>query len=176
MLYKTEREMYPAIIEWLSQLLKNKFPSAQVEVADTSRVALNSFITNHAWQSYFKPEWVTYDIHVDVTGIIIEKGRAQLAFVECKLASLTLSNLSQLLGYSRVALPLFSFIISPNGCSDAVISLIQTYSRTDILEYHWERGTPPRTLILATWSPVARQVEPATILPRSAASMFALNT
>lgn len=81
---------------------------------------------------FFPPEWVTYDLHVDVTGFILSKEHAQLVFVECKLPVLTLAHLSQLLGYSRIALPLFSFLISPAGCSDSVISLIKTYARGDV--------------------------------------------
>ncbi len=172
MSYQSESEMYPAVVEWLNRFLAQKFRNAKILVADTSRVALNNFIARQNLQSFFPQEWVTYDLHVDVTGIIITHQRAELVFVECKLPALTLANVSQLLGYSRIALPLFSFLISPVGYNDSVISLIKTYARSDILEYHWEKGKTARSLMLATWNERAKQIEPSTLLPNHAISIF----
>lgn len=172
MTYNAEKEMYPGVVEWLKRFLTQKFRKAEILAADTSRVALNNFIARENLQSFFAPEWITYDLHVDVTGIVIVKQRAHLVFVECKLASLTLANVSQLLGYSRIALPLYSFLISPVGYNDSVISLIKTYSRGDILEYFWEKGKTARSLMLATWNESANQIEPSTLLPSNSASLL----
>ena len=169
MSYKNEREMYPGVVEWLNRFLAQKYRKAEILVADTSRVALNNFIAHRNLESFFPPEWITYDLHVDVTGIVIVKERAQLVFVECKLPPLTLANVSQLLGYSRIALPLYSFLISPVGYNDSTISLVKTYSRGDILEYHWEKGKAARSLMLATWNERANQIEPSTLLPNNSA-------
>ncbi len=173
--YNSEREMYAVVVAWLEGFLRNKFPKSRVIVADTSRMALNDFIARENLSSYFPPEWVTFDLHVDITGIIISKEHAQLAFIECKLSALTLSNVSQLLGYSRIASPLLSLLISPAGVSDSVISLIKTYARTDTLEYYWEKGKPARTLILAQWNERAQQIEPSSLLPSNALSLFGSN-
>lgn len=172
MAYQSEKEMYPSVVEWLDRFLKQKFRKAEILVADTSRIALSDFIARHNLQSFFPPEWITFDLHVDITGIVLRNQRAELAFVECKLPALTLSNVSQLLGYSRIALPLYSFLISPAGYNDSIISLIKTYSRSDILEYHWEKGKTARSLMLATWNASAKQIEPSTLVPYSTGSIF----
>jgi hypothetical protein len=107
----------------------------------------------------FPPEWTTWDIHVDVAGFVIQNGRAELAFVECKLMSLSLMHFSQLLGYSRVAKPLFSFLVSPQGISGSMLSLLETYHRTDILEYVWLRGSVARTICIAKWDAPAKTID-----------------
>lgn len=172
MSYQSENEMYPSVVEWLNRFLGQKFRKAKILVADTSRVALNNFIARQNLEPFFSPEWITFDLHVDVTGIVLTNQRAELVFVECKLPALTLSNVSQLLGYSRIALPLYSFLISPAGYNDSVISLIKTYSRGDILEYHWEKGKTARNLMLATWNERAQEIEPSTIIPARSMSVL----
>lgn len=174
--HASEREMYPEVVKWLNEFLSTKFPKARIEVADTSKIALKDFIARRNLQTCFRPEWVSYDLQVDVTGVALSKNAAQLAVVECKTVPLTLAHTSQLLGYSRVALPLFSFLVSPQGYSDALTSLLKTYSRTDVLEYYWERGKSPRTLILATWDSRVRSIEPSTILPSSAITIWGTST
>lgn len=74
-----------------------------------------------------------------------------MAFVECKNTKLTLAHLSQLLGYSRIAQPLYSFLISTIGFSPKLASLLQEYRRHDVLEYHWEAGRIPRQVVVAQW-------------------------
>ena len=71
--------------------------------------------------------------------------------MECKNTNLTLAHLSQILGYSRVTRPLYSFLISPTGPSQALKSLLLDYQRRDILEYHWPKGKRPRKIIVAQW-------------------------
>lgn len=74
-----------------------------------------------------------------LTGVILLNDKAELAFVECKLSKITLKDVSQLLGYSKVACPVHSFIISPKGMSNAVSYLLQTLRRYDILAYSENR-------------------------------------
>ena len=71
--------------------------------------------------------------------------------MECKNTKLTLAQLSQLLGYSRIAQPLYSFLISPVGFSLTLVSLLQKYRRHDVLEYLWEPGKIPWQVAVAQW-------------------------
>lgn len=91
---------------------KNK--DAKIYVDDTSRKALSRWLLEYKFYSLF-PDYQTYEIEVDVAGVIECPGGAYLGFVECKLNRITLRDLSQLLGYSKVAKPLWSLIISPKG-------------------------------------------------------------
>lgn len=79
-------------------------------------------------------------------------------------------HISQLLGYSRIANPLFSFLISTKGIGPSVKAFLLRYDRTDVLEYNWDKGRQPRSIILATWNEHSRQIDMASLLPPGAAA------
>ena len=83
----------------------------------------------------FFPEFRTYKIRQDITGFIEFEDRVELVFVECKNSKLTLINLSQLIGYSCIALPIFSILIAPQGMGTTLNKLLTSFNRKDILEY-----------------------------------------
>ena len=157
MAYKSEREMYPDVCRWLKDFLTNRYRNANIDVRDLSHTPLSRFLRTYK-KGKFPGEWVTWDIRVDVVGFVHHLDHTSLAFVECKNTNLTLAHLSQLLGYSRIAQPLYSFLISPEGLSPTLVSLLREYQRHDVLEYHWEKGKKPRRVIVAQWDGVARNL------------------
>jgi len=66
--------------------------------------------------------------------------------------------------YSRIAQPLYSFLISPVGFSLSLVSLLEKYQRRDVLEYHWEPGKLPRQLIVAQWEMTSRHLNRHTMI------------
>ncbi len=163
---RPEVEMYQPVSEWFRTFLAGKIRRADIEVFDTHATPLNEFIRRHQLQGYFESDlWQTFDIRVDVTGFVRGPKLKGVAFVECKTTPLSLSHLSQLLGYSRVAAPIYSYLISPSGVGGILRSLILTYDRSDILEYHWPRGGNARKLILARWDLITRTLDATSILP-----------
>lgn len=158
--YREEKEMYPDVMEWLKHTLQGHFPAASVTTYDTSRVRLSRFLEARGLESSF-PLYQSFDIRVDVTGVVQEGTAADLAFVECKLKPISLRDLSQLLGYSRVALPVYSIIVSPAGTSAGMNLLLQTYGRLDVLEYE-----PHRRIKVATWNGQRKEVDLPTLIPR----------
>lgn len=128
---------------------------------------LNRFVERHGLLHYFDAHiWQTYEIQVDIVGFIVSEKRKGLALVECKLGVASLLDFCQLLGYSRVAGPLLSFLISPQGISSTLKTLLLDYARDDLLEYHRAPGEQPRKIVLAKWDNMAKQVEVASILPK----------
>jgi len=105
-----------------------------------------------------------YNIQVDIVGFAIQKNLTHLALVECKNDYITLRDLSQLIGYSLVALPIYSFIISPQGPSDSLILLLKTYNRLDVLRYHHPKGKLPLTVTIARWVEEANSIDLSTII------------
>lgn len=92
----------------------------------------------------------------------MHKGKtAELAFVECKLDKISLRDLSQLLGYSRVAIPVASIIISPEGISDAINLLFNIHRRNDILSYGDKGG-----IRIARWDENKRDINMHTLIPK----------
>ena len=164
MKYESEKEMYPDVCRWLKDFLTSRFQSADVDVYDLSRTSLSRFLRTYD-KGKFPAEWVTWDIQVDIVGFVHHlQELTSLVFVECKNTRLTLAHLSQLLGYSRIAQPLYSFLISPTSFSSTLVSLLQDYQRRDVLEYHWENGKSPRQIIVAQWEVVACNLNRHTMI------------
>jgi hypothetical protein len=89
---------------------------------------------SHKYQIFF-PEFTTYKIRQDITGFIEYENKVELVFVECKNEPLTLINLSQLIGYSCIALPILSILIAPQGMGTTLSKLLTSFNRRDILEF-----------------------------------------
>jgi len=161
-MYSSEQELYPEIIEWTTKYLQGKYRNAEIKAYDTSRQDLSEFLRRHKLHSFF-PEFETYIIKVDVTAVIRHKDKCDLSFVECKLNPITLNDISQILGYSKVVKPKHSFIISPAGISAPVNSLIKIFKRYDILEY-----TKDAKIKIAQWNKTMQSIDISTLLPPGA--------
>ncbi len=167
MKYEKKDEMYPDVMNWLQRFLKGRFPKHQIDVRDTHRMPLGRFVRQHQLLRYFDTLiWQTYEIRVDITGFIVGEKRKGLALVECKLAPASLLDFCQLLGYSRVACPLLSLLISPQGISSAFNTLLLEYARDDLLDYYHDVGERPRKIVIAKWDPSAKQIDVASVIPK----------
>ncbi len=166
MLNYTDIEIYPDIVAWLGRVLSGKFSKAKVDVRDTRGSSLNHYIRKHGLLNYFHSNiWQTFEIRVDITAFLMYRGQPELVFVECKTVPISFLHISQLLGYSRVALPLSSYLVSSNGIGTSVQSLITKYGRSDILEYHWGKGEFARSIIIGKWDSNLKTIDPNTVLP-----------
>jgi len=129
-----EEELYSPICEWLSRLLKNRYKEQTIIVEDISRISLSKWLeTNNILK--FIPDGVCYDFKIDIIGAVISVDSANLYLVECKAGPITIKDLSQILGYSKIAMPLRSMIISPEGANSTLSTLVTVHGRTDILNY-----------------------------------------
>ncbi len=146
-MYSNEIEMYPDIISWLNKRLQDDYgkKAKKITVLDTHDSDLSNFIMKLNYQKFF-PEFTTFKIRQDITGFIEYEDKVELVFVECKNAKLTLINLSQLIGYSCIALPLFSILIAPQGMGTTLNKLLTTFNRKDVLEYR-----PKRKIEVLKW-------------------------
>jgi len=159
MIYKSETELYPEVIKWFEKYLKGKHPKAEIKAYDTSRRDLSDFLRRHKLHLFF-PEFETYVIKVDITASIRYRDKCNLAFVECKLNPINLKDISQLLGYSKVVKPKYSFIISPAGISSPVDTLIKIYKQYNILQYR--EGFKIK---IAQWNKTTQEIDISTLLP-----------
>jgi hypothetical protein len=146
-MYRNEIEMYPDIISWLNKRLQGDYgkKAKKITVLDTHDSDLSNFIMKLNYQKFF-PEFTTFKIRQDITGFIEYEEKVELVFVECKNAKLTLINLSQLIGYSCIALPIFSILIAPQGMGTTLNKLLITFNRKDVLEYR-----PKRKIEVLKW-------------------------
>lgn len=149
--FTNEKEMYAPVSSWLKRFLQSRHLRAKIYVFDSSRRSLARLIQETGLSANLPAEWHSWDIYVDVVGFACTTKQTYLAFVECKFSFITLRDFSQLLGYSRVAIPQYSIIISPKGASDSLRSLLQTFERNDILQYYVEKGKLPLSVAVARW-------------------------
>lgn len=130
-----ETEIYPTIIKWLKGYLEQKYQGyKKITVVDTHDSDLKNFIVKLKYERYF-PEFSTYKIRQDITGFIEFKTKVDLVFVECKITDLSLRSLSQLLGYSIVANPTESILLTTKNIGTTLQKLILNFQRSDILEF-----------------------------------------
>jgi len=163
---RTKHRTNGDIINWLETVLKARFSNAKIDVRDTRHISLSRFIRGNGFHVCFQNMiWQTYQISVDVTAFVSAGDSHQMVFVIYKDRPISLRDISQLLGYSRVANPLGSLLISTEGITSAVSSLLTVYGRTDILEYQWEKGKVARSIVIGTWNQKTKAPEPASILP-----------
>lgn len=121
-------------------------------------------IQDHGLVTNLPPDWPSWDIYVDIVGFVLDNRVTKLVFVECKNIPITLSHLSQLIGYSRVALPEHAIIVSPYGLSPSLKSLLVTFRRTDVLQYEQERGKFPKSIVIARWDAQGQCLDASSII------------
>jgi len=154
-----EQALYGDVAVWLERRLQALFPRWSVEAFDTSRQRLSSFLERNGLLKAFVGS-EAFEIEVDITGLMRRGSKTHLAFVECKIGPISLKDIGQILGYSRVASPMLSVILSPAGMSDSVNLLLTVYNRVDILEY----GDGKRIKI-GTWDLDRKQLDPSSVIP-----------
>ncbi|MGQ9705833.1 MAG: hypothetical protein ACUVWP_02360 [bacterium] len=142
-----EVSLYPNIKNWLSCLLSEKYPRAKVITEITANKLLSKWLEENNLDKYFD-DYITYEIRVDITGVIINKNKAIIAFIECKNSNINLKDISQILGYSRVAMPDLSMITSPYYISKGVYNLLEEFGRYDVIRYS---DNPKHILRIFKW-------------------------
>jgi len=156
--------MYPHVMVWLEQFLSERFKRRRITVRDTSKQPLKRVLQDEGLSPSNKPEWQTYDVRVDITGLIVKQTAVDIALIECKNKPIALRDVSQLLGYSRVVLPIYACILSPAGVSSDVTSLLKTYNRYDILEYNWPKGKMAQSIVVGTWNERHQNIDRSSLI------------
>jgi len=154
-----EQELYPGVAKWLDGRLRSLFPGWQIRVSETSRIKLASFLGRVGLQDAF-PGSEAFEIEVDITGLLRRGEKAELAFVEFKTGPISLKDVGQILGYSRVASPALSVVLSPAGMSSSLHLLLAAYNRVDLLEFGGGRR-----IKVGTWDIARKQLDPVSVFP-----------
>jgi hypothetical protein len=161
-----EKDLYKPVIKWLKEYLKGKFKKAEIYVFDTHNQYLAEIIKRKKLTSYF-PLYATYQLKVDIAGIILKNNISNLAIVECKTKPIALKDFAQILGYAKILNPILAIILSPYELSPPLFSLLSLYEREDILEYSSERK-----IIVATWDTLTNSVSLNKTFPLGYLSSF----
>ena len=154
-MYANEIGMYPDIINWLKKSLNEQYgkKAKKITILDTHDSDLSNFIIKLKYQRFFS-DFTTYKIRQDITGFIEYEDKVELVFVEVKIGQLKLIDLSQLIGYSCIALPIFSILIAPEGMGSTLAKLLTSFNRKDILEFR-----PRRKIQVLKWDPIKQDID-----------------
>lgn len=152
--------MYAPVAAWLHNHLSQRFKGAKIWTGDTHAERVSSVLAKRNLARFF-PEAETFEVKVDILGVIVKERRAFIALAECKIKAITLMDLSQIIGYAKIIKPAVALIASPEGWSQAVDHLINTFNRSDILEY--QEGAK---VILAQWDFGSNSISYGRTLPQ----------
>ena len=141
-----EKSLYEPVRKWFETLLRSKYRHKQVKVYDSHNISLAKLIQKLGLQKVF-PQFIAWDIKVDITAFILSKHSVELGFVECKISPIRLRDIGPLLGYSIVANPVVSLLISPNGISNPLMTLLKVYGIYNVLEF----GPDRRRIRIVRW-------------------------
>jgi len=158
--YRNETQMYPDVEKWMKKRLEAKYRRLPIDVYDTHTKYLSDFLEEKGLHVHF-PDYPSYEIKVDVLGVIQGRDNIELAFVECKLNRITLRDVSQLLGYSKVAQPVHSILLSARGLNTSVTYLFDTFRRYDVLRYN-----DNKRMRIGAWNKTRLDIDPTSIIPR----------
>lgn len=124
-----EVETYYPLQVWLKDYIKENYNSDSL-VFDSSTTNLNNI--NFDGLNEIIEEFDDFDIKPDVVGITYNS--KNLYLIESKVTKLSLEDLSQTIGYSKVIQPIEAFLVSTEEISSSLLFLLDAYP--EILNYN----------------------------------------
>jgi len=132
---KLEKDLYPAMVKWLLQYLKDRYPNAEIYSIDTSELTLDKVLMQYNVIDEY-PQAVGLDIQIDVLGLVKENHRTKLFFIEAKKTKLTIQHLGQLIVYCKLIGPQDAFLLSSAGMG-SLSKILVNLNREDLLYYSY---------------------------------------
>lgn len=157
---RLEKDLYPPMCKWLQEYLEDNYRGCEIIVEDTSLVYLDSILEHHGVISEY-PEVVGIGIQIDVLGIVKEKQKASLFFIEAKKTPLNTHDLGQILVYSRICNPEKAFLFSSAG-TGSLEKLIQ--QRGDLTFYSQDKRL--KMIQIAKWDVARNMPDVISMIPK----------
>ena len=128
-----EKDLYPEITDWFKQYLTDKYKNHNITTTyETSKKSLDAVLSSYGLRFDHLSGLL---IKIDILGIITKNNNnPQLAFIEVKDEDLTLKDLGQLWGYTMIANPIESFLISSTGIG-SLYKIFKIHRRMELLHY-----------------------------------------
>jgi len=162
--YKTEREMYEPVRQWLRKYLNSHFKEAEVHLYEGAPTKLCNMIDLLDVSNDIPADWLSWQMVVDVVASIRTLNEVFLVLVECKNDALSIEDYAKFYGYAHIVKPRLAFLVSPQGIKSSLATLLKVYQRLDILEYTHEPDRASRALVLARWDANANAIDFASLI------------
>lgn len=147
---------------WLQQYLEEKYKGANVITIDSHARTLDVFLEQYNIVDYY-PQAIGLDIQIDVLGIIINKGKPQIAFIEAKKTQLNLHDLGQLWAYCKLCEPIEAFLLSSNGLG-SLNKVLNNLNRQDLLDFG--DGKTIKKMQIGKWDLMLQSIDYKTLIPK----------
>ncbi|MBD5439569.1 MAG: hypothetical protein HDR33_00845 [Treponema sp.] len=157
-----EFELYEPMRAWLQQYLENKYKGVKVITIDSHARALDLFLEQYNIINYY-PQAVGLDIQIDVLGIVINKGKPNIAFIEAKKTQLNLHDLGQLWSYCKLCEPIEAFLLSSAGLG-SLNKVLNNLNRQDLLDFG--SGKIIKKMQVGKWDLSAKSIDYKTLVPK----------
>ena len=159
---KKEFELYEPMRVWLQQYLEEKYKGANVITIDSHARTLDVFLEHYNIVDYY-PQAIGLDIQIDVLGIIINKGKPQIAFIEAKKTQLNLHDLGQLWAYCKLCEPIEAFLLSSSGLG-SLNKVLNNFNRQDLLDFG--NGKIIKKMQVGKWDLTTQTIDYKTLIPK----------
>ena len=157
-----EFELYEPMRAWLQQYLENKYKGAKVTAIDSHARTLDTYLEQFGIIDHY-PQSVGLDIQIDVLGIMINKGKPNIAFIEAKKTQLNLHDLGQLWAYCKLCEPIEAFLLSSTGLG-SLNKVLNNLNRQDLLDFG--SGKTIKKMQVGKWDVNAKSIDYKTLMPK----------
>ena len=157
-----EFELYEPMRAWLQQYLENKYKGARVTTIDSHARTLDTYLEQFGIIDHY-PQSVGLYIQIDVLGIIINKGKPNIAFIEAKKTQLNLHDLGQLWAYCKLCEPIEAFLLSSAGLG-SLNKVLNNLNRQDLLDFG--SGKTIKKMQVGKWDVNAKSIDYKTLIPK----------
>ena len=157
-----EFELYEPMRVWLQQYLENKYRGAKVITIDSHSRTLDVYLEQFDIVDFY-PQSVGLDIQIDILGIIINKGKPTIAFIEAKKTQLNLHDLGQLWAYCKLCEPAEAFLLSSAGLG-SLNKVLNNLKRQDLLDFG--SGKTIKKMQVGKWDVNSKSIDYLTLVPK----------
>lgn len=123
-----EKQTYPILQEWLKTYIKNTL-NEEAFVLDSSRVNVRNIITVESEEVLEAIE--DFSIKPDLIAFTLTE--LKIFIVESKITKITLDDIAQTIGYSKVIQPYGAYLVSTEEIAEKTLYLLDAYP--EILNY-----------------------------------------
>lgn len=159
---RKEFELYEPMRAWLQKYLEDKYKSAEVITIDAHARTLDIFLEEQGVIDKY-PQTVGLDIQIDVLGIVKQRRRTGLVFIEAKKTQLNLHDLGQLWAYCRLCDPMEAFLLSSAGIG-SLNKILNNLGRLDLLNFG--DGGTIKSMQVGKWDISSNNIDHKTLVPK----------
>lgn len=159
---RREFELYEPMRAWLQKYLEDKYKGAEVITIDAHARTLDVFLEEQEVIDKY-PQAVGLDIQIDVLGIVKQKIKTSLVFIEAKKTQLNLHDLGQLWAYCRLCDPMEAFLLSSAGIG-SLNKILNNLGRVDLLNFG--DGKTIKSMQVGKWDISSNSIDHKTLVPK----------